>query len=128
MGLVSEMSIDIYHSRRTNYRECKYFVRDESSFVGDLDRFILTQAPRGVFYAKEISPQNSKKDQVANVILYDKSIITLETTDIVDDLTSGCVVLYLGHGWMVEQVQRSVYMRETEFGEMKYKTIISIRR
>ncbi len=122
------MSIDIYHSRRTNYRECKYFVRNENTSFGDLDRYILTEMPSGVFYAKEVSPQNDKKDQIANVILYDKKIITLETTDIVDDLESGCIVLYLGHGWMVEQVQRSVCRRETEFGEMKYKTIISIRR
>lgn len=120
--------IDIYHSRRTKYRECKYFVRDENSAYGDLDKYILTEKPSGIFYAKEVSPQNNQKDQVANVILYDKSIITLETTDLVDDLTSGCIILYLKHGWIVEQVQRSVITKETQFNQMRYRTIISIRR
>lgn len=122
------MSIDIYHSRRSNFRECKYFVRNENSAFGDMEKYILTETPKGTFYAREISPIRNNKDQVANILLYDKNIITLETTDYVNDLESGCVVSYLGHGWIVEQVQKEIMLKETEFGEMCYKTIISIRR
>ena len=122
-------NIDIYHSRRTNYEECIYWVRDESVAVGDLNQWVLKNKSNGVFYAKEVSPEYNQANPQANVFLFDKNIITLETDDDVDDIDRGCVVLYNGKPWMVDNVQRQLHRKESQFDtEKHYKTIVSIRR
>ena len=122
-------NIDIYHSRRTNYAECVYWVRDERTSVGDLNQWILKNKSNGVFYAREVSPQYNQQNQQANAFMFDRNVITLQTDDDVDELTRGCVVLYQGHPWMVDTVQRLLHRKESEFDvEQHYKTIISMRR
>lgn len=122
-------NIDIYHSRRTNYEECVYWVRDESVIVGDLNQWVLKNKSSGVFYAKEVSPEYNQANPQANAFLFDKDIITLETDDDVDELSRGCVVLYNGKPWMVNDVQRKLHRKESAFDiEKHYKTIVSIRR
>ena len=122
-------NIDIYHSRRTNYAECRYWVRDESVAAGDLNQWILKNKSNGVFYAKEVSPKYNQANPQANVFMYDKDTITLETDDDVDELSRGCIVLYNGKPWMVSDVQKRVHEKESEFDiEKHYTTIVSIRR
>ena len=122
-------NVDIYHSRRSNYTECVYWVRDDSPIVGSLNQWILKNESNGVFYAKEVSPQYNQANPQANVFMFDKDIITLETDDDVDELTRGCVVLYNGKPWMVDNVQRRLHRKESEFDtEQHFKTIVSIRR
>lgn len=120
-------NVDIYHSRRTNYAECKYWTRNEK--VGSPESWILNHTPSGKFYAKEISPKYNQFGQLGNVFGYDINGITLETDDDVYELERGCLVLYNGHCWTVENVQYQVHRKESQFSQhIDYKYIISIRR
>ena len=122
-------NIDIYHSRRTNYAECVYWVRDESVAIGDLNQWILKTKSNGVFYAREVNAIYNQANPQANVFMFDKDVIALETDDDVDDLSRGCVVLYNGKPWMVVDVQRKIHRKESEFDtEQHYKVIVNIRR
>lgn len=122
-------NIDIYHSRRTNYEECFYWIRDERTSVGDLNQWILKNKHNGVFYAREVSPEYNQANPQANVFMLDKNMITLETDDDIDDISRGCVVLYNGKPWMVDNVQRKLHLKESQFdSEKHYTVIVSIRR
>jgi len=122
-------NIDIYHSRRTNYEECYYWVRDERSSVGDLNQWILKNKSNGSFYAKETNAIYNQANPQANVIMLDKNVIAIETDDDVDEIERGCIVLYNGKPWMVDNVQRYTHRKESEFDiEKHYKTVINLRR
>lgn len=122
-------NVDIFHSRRTNYAECVYWIRDERQSVGDLNQWIMKNKSNGVFYAREISPKYNQANPQVNVFMLDKNMITIETDDDVDDISRGCVVLYNGHPWIVDTVQRELHRKESEFDiEQHYKTILSLRR
>ena len=121
-------NIDIYHSRRANYAECWYWIRDERISVGDLSQWILKNKTNGMFYAREVNPLYNQENPIANAMMFDKNIISLETDDDVDDLTRGCVVLYAGKPWIVDNVQKRLHRKESEFDtEKHYKTIINLR-
>lgn len=122
-------NVDIYHSRRSNYAECIYWIRDERVSVGDLNQWIMKNKSNGLFYAREVSPEYNQQNPQANVFMFDKNTVTLETDDDVDELKRGCVVLYNGHPWIVDNVQRKLHRKESQFDiEQHYKTIVSIRR
>ena len=122
------MAIDIYHTRRGHYNRCVYYKRDESNAVGDLSQWVSKEQPSGFFYGKEISPKNNQANQLGNVIMLDRNSITLETSDKVEDISRGCVVRYRNANWLVESVQFSVHLKETEFGKDEYTTYISLVR
>ena len=123
------MAIDIYHSRRTDYELCYYWIREEKSNLTDLSQWILKNKYSGMFYAKEENSLSNQENPIANTIMFDKNIISLSTEDDVDDLTRGCIILYDGKAWMVDNVQRIIHHKESQFSvEKHYKTIINIRR
>lgn len=122
-------NVDIYHSRRTNYEECLYWVRDERQSVGDLSQWILKNVPSGKFYAREVNPLYNQENAVVNSMMFDKNTISLETDDDVDDITRGCVVMYNGKPWIVDSVQRVLHRKESQFSSEKhYKVTVNIRR
>ena len=122
------MSVDIYHSRRGHFRFCQYWNRDENDSVGDLTKWMLERKPSGSFYAKETSPKTNQADQLSNVFLFDKNVITLQTDDDVSDIKRGSVVQYLYHAWLVQNVQFELHHKETEYDTEKYTTYISLTR
>lgn len=122
------MSVDIYHSRRGNFRYCQYWNRNENDSVGDLTKWILEKKPSGSFWAKETSPKTNQAGQLNNVFMYDKNTISLVTEDKVDDIKRGSIVSYLNHAWIVQNVQFEIHHKETEFDTDKYTTYISIAR
>lgn len=122
-------TVDIYRSRRTCYAQCLFWIRDERVSIGDLSQWVLKNRPEGTFYAKEVSPAYNQENPQANVVMFDKNIISLETTDDVHQISRGCVVMYNGHPWMVDSVQQRVRRRETQFSnEPSYTTIINMRK
>ena len=122
-------TVDIYHSRRTCYIECTYWIRDERSSVGDINQWILKNTPSGLFLAKEISPYSNQMNQTSGVYAYDRNSITLESDDDLEEIVRGSIVLYNGKTWMVNDVQKLVHRKETEFNvDLDYKYIINIRR
>ncbi len=122
-------NIDIYHSRRSNYAECVYWIRDESVAIGDLNQWIMQNKPKGVFYAREVNALYNQANPQANVFMVDKNVIALETDDDIDDISRGCVVLYNGKAWIIDNVQKKLHRKESEFDiEQHYKTVLNIRR
>ena len=122
-------TVDIFHSRRTCFAECKYWVRDERTIVGDVTAWILKKTPNGTFYAKEISPHYNQFNQIGNGFAFNKNGITLESDDDLSEISVGCIVLYNGHPWFVENVQKEIHRKESEFNiDIDYKYIISLRR
>lgn len=122
-------SIDIYHSRRTNYAECYYWNRNESDRVGDASNWIVNNAPSGSFYAKEISPQYNQQQQISNAFLYDANTISLQTDDDIEDMKRGCIVKYNNDVWMVESIQKQPHRKESAMCiDIEYRYIISLRK
>ena len=123
------MSIDVFRSRRANFEECFYWIVDTSQSVSDLNQWILKNKKSGVFYAKEVNSLFNQANAQANAFMFDKNTITLETDDDVDGLERGCIVLYNGKPWMVDNVVRELHRKESQFdSEKHYKSIINIRR
>ena len=120
--------VDLFHSRRTNYAECKYWIRSVKDSQ-DLSEWVLKKKPEGTFYAKEVNNLFNQPNPQGNAIMFDKNVIALETDDDVDNIDRGCVVLYNGKPWTVDNVQRRIHRKESEFSvETHYKTTINIRR
>ena len=120
------MSVDIYRSRRTNYRVCKYWLPDDNM---NRDKVILFKNPAGMFYATEANAINSNFNPIANAFGSNRNIVTLVTTDDVSDLKKNSIVLYLDKSWVVDDIQREIFKKATEFdNEMHSTTYIGIRR
>lgn len=120
------MSIDIYHSRRTNYRACKYWLPSDEK---NRDVVVLKETPAGIFYAEEVNVITSGFNPVANVFASNKNTITLKTNDDVKDIKKMSIVLYLGKSWTVDDVQREMHKKETQFdNDIHATTYINLRR
>lgn len=124
--MVDAMTVDIYHSRRGKYRVCKYWLPNDKI---DRDRVVLLTQPAGVFYASEANVINSDFNPIANAFGSNRNVVTLETTDKVDDLIKNSIVLYLDKSWTVDGIQRDICKKETEFNNtVRAFTYINLRR
>lgn len=122
-------TVDIYHSRRTNYEECEYWIRDERNKKALATDWVMKNSPSGTFFAKEVSPKTNRMNQSANVWAYDRDEITLETDDDVNFIKRGCIVKYDDELWIVDTNQRQIHRKESEFDKEKhYRYIISMRK
>lgn len=124
--MVDAMSIDIYHTRRTNYRVCKYWNPNDRI---NRDEVILKETPEGIFYATEVNALSTGAAPIANVFNANRNIITLKTDDDVKNMKKLSIVLYLGKSWVVDDIQREIHTKETQFSnDIHATTYISIRR
>ena len=122
-------TVDLFHSRRTRFIECKYWVRDERVAVGDVTQWVLKHSPSGTFYAKEISPQYNQFNKVGNGFVFNRDGITLESDDDLYEIVVGSIILYNGKPWFVDNVQKQIHRKETEFNiDIDYKYIITLRK
>jgi len=124
--MVDAMSVDIYHTRRTNFRACKYWLPDDSR---NRDVIVLQDVPKGIFYAEEVNAIASGFNPTGNVFASNRNTVTLKTNDEVNDIKKFCIVLYLGKSWTVDDVQREIHKKETQFdNDIHATTYINIRR
>lgn len=122
-------NIDLFHSRRTNYNRCEYWVRDERDSSGTPEQWVLMKQSSGHFYAKPVSPKSNQMDVINGVWAFDDNHITLETDDDIVDVVRGCIVKYDDLLWLVETVQKQVHHKESEFNRhLDYRYTISLRR
>ena len=122
-------NVDVYHSRRTNYALCKYWVRNEKISDAQLNEYVLKTKPQGEFYAKEVNPNYNQENPQANAMMFQKNVITLETNDDINDIKVGNVVMYNGKLWHVEGIQSKLHRKESEFDtEEHYTIVLNIRR
>lgn len=121
-------TVDLFHSRRTCFAECKYWIRDERAAIGNVNEWVLKHTPSGTFYAKEISPNYNQFNQVGANFAFNRNGITLSCDDDLTDLTVGSIVLYNGHTWFVDNVQKEIHRKESQFNvDVDYKYIITLR-
>ena len=122
-------TVDLFQSRRTAFAECKFWIRDNKEARIDPSAWVLQHKPSGTFYAKEISPKYNQMNQAGGVFAFDRNVITLECDDDISDISRGCLVLYNGKVWTVDNVQAMVHRKESEFNvDTDYKYVVSIRR
>lgn len=120
-------TVDLFHSRRTAYQECKYWIRNNT--ISPSSEYVLKNTPSGTFFAKEISPQYNQFNNFANGFSFNKDGITLVSDDDLHEITVGSIVLYNNKAWNVDNVQKEVHRKETEFNiEVDYKYYLTLRR
>lgn len=114
--------VDIYHSRRTNYHKCFFWIRNERRQVADLNQLVYKDKPSGSFYARETTPITNQENIVQGAWLGDRNFITIVTDDDIEDLTRGSVVKYKDKLWMVDSVQSKEHTKESEFSKKSHYT------
>lgn len=120
--------IDIYHSRRGKFRKCEYWLRDESDSF-DINSWVLKNKPQGIFYATEVNAISNQANPINNAIMFDKNMVAISTDDDIEDISRGCIVLYNGKTWIVDNVQAEIHKKETEFQSGTHATwTLSLRR
>lgn len=121
--------VDLFHSRRTNYHKCEYWIRDKRTASGTPSQWVLYNQSSGFFYAKPLSVKSTQMNVVNGVWALDNNHITLETDDDVIDIDRGCIVKFDEQLWLVEAVQREIHNKESEFCKhIDYKYIISLTK
>lgn len=121
--------VNLFHSRRINYKKCDYWIRDERTQTGPASQWVLYNTKSGSFYAHPITPKSNQANVVNGVWMVDKNNITLETEDNADNLSRGSIVKYNNELWLVESVQQKPYLKESEFSNREYyKYFIQITR
>lgn len=121
--------VDLFHSRRTNYFKCRYWIRNESDLVGDASKYIYNNSPSGSFYAKPISAKSNQINVVSGVWALDSEHITLETDDDITEIRRGCIVEYNNEIWVVDSNQYNTHLKESEFCKHPdYKYILSLSK
>jgi len=122
-------SVDLFHSRRTNYHKCRYWVRDERNAMGTPEEWIYKHIPDGSFYAKPISVKSNQMNVVNGVWAIDNNRIALETDDHIETICRGSLVEFDNKLWLVDNVQYSIHNKESEFNKnIDYKYTLSLTR
>ena len=118
--------IDIYHSRRTRYRKCYYWLRDNDEPV---EYLIHNVAPSGMFYAIEDNAIAYQNNNVTGNMLFDRNSVVLKTDDDIEDIRQNCVIKYKNLTWFVNDVQMHLHIKETAFGNQEHATTyLTLRR
>lgn len=122
-------SVDLFHSRRTNYHKCRYWVRDERAITGTPEEWIYKHISDGSFYAKPVSVKSNQMNVVNGVWAIDNNQIALETDDHIETICRGSLVEFDNKLWLVENVQYSIHNKESEFAKhIDYKYTLSLTR
>lgn len=121
--------VDLFHSRRTGYVDCKFWIRDERNQSGSPQQWVLYNQPSGIFHAKPVSARDNQMNVINGVWALDRNHITIETDDDVPDLTRGCLVEYCDELYLVETSQGIPHLKELEFNKHPdYKYVISLTK
>ena len=123
-------NVDLFHSRRTNYHKCEYWIRDERNQSGTPEELVHYNQSSGSFWAKPVSVK-SKQLNVINGVWgnLDSNHIALETDDHIDNICVGAVVRFDNKLWLVDNVQMEIHNKESEFCKnIDYRYTLSLSR
>lgn len=99
------MANDIFQSKRNYNQLCKWWsCTDEDR--NTLDELILKRVPTGIFYAKEVSQQDSSSSVLSNTFMFERNQVTIKTPDNIYGIKKNDLVEYEGERWIVELVQK----------------------
>lgn len=106
--------IDLYHSRRNMHNFCAFWVRDESG-IGNSEEYVYKNKPTGYFYAKEIDAETVNNNIIFGAFMADQHHILIESADDLSGMTENSLVRYKGDIWRVENLQKRIILKETEY-------------
>ena len=109
--------VDLFHSRRTNYHKCDYWVRDERTASGTPEEWVYKNEKTSSFWARIISNKTNQMNVINGVWALDSNNLTLETDDHIEDICRGCLVKLDDKLWLVEAVQSMTHNKESEFNK-----------
>lgn len=119
---------DIYHSRRTHYYKCFYWLRDEDG-INDSEAYIYNKEPDGMFDAKLLGSEQNDYQAISDSFMAANYRVTLFTTADINDLHENCIVKFDGYIWRVEDLQKQVHNKESQFNKhLDYNWYIKLRR
>lgn len=118
--------IDIFTSRRTNFEECEYWLRDVNADPNEL--VYKTRRSNGTFYAKISNPETSGQNVLGGVFMFDTKNLMLETFDEIEEVKVNDVVKFNGSFYIITQIQKYPVRKNTQFhNEQQYITYLSLR-
>ena len=104
--------ININNQRRGRFFPCHYWLTDD---IRNANELINKKEPNGLFYARPITTKQTTGNPIQNVFLVENNTITIETTDIVNDLKHNCLVKFNNEIWFVESVSRVLGTKQNQF-------------
>ena len=115
--------IDIWTSRRGNFIECEYWLKEDSVMSENLSDFIknpddeLTykSEPDGIFFAKEVNAYTQDNQVIAEVFMAKRETITLETSDDISVLKRNDIVRFNDKKYRVDSIQKVPFKNQRQF-------------
>lgn len=99
------MANDFFQSKRNYNQICKWWTRkDEDEDTSD--ELIMKRIPNGVFYAKEVAPENVTSEAVGDSFMFERNQITIKSPDNLWGMKKNDLILYEDEKWIVESVQK----------------------
>ena len=117
---------DLFTSRRSNFDECEYWLRDVNSNPNEL--VYKSRRCDGTFYAKLSNPETVGSNVIGGVFMFDTKNLMLETYDDIREVKVNDVVCFRGSYYIVTQIQMYPIRKNTQFyNEQQYITYLSLR-
>jgi hypothetical protein len=118
--------VDFFTSRRSNFEECEYWLRDINANPNEL--VYQSRVCDGTFDAKISNPETSGSNVIGGVFMFDTKNLMLETYDDIDEIKVNDVVKYNGCFYIITQIQKYPLRKNTQFhSDQQYITYLSLR-
>lgn len=115
--------LDIWTSRRGNFIECEYWLKED--FVMDTnlvdfiknpdDELVYQREPDGVFFAKELNAYTQDSQQIGETFMARRETITLETSDDISNLKRNDIVKFNDKRYRVDSIQKVPFKNQRQF-------------
>lgn len=122
---MTRKNVDIFTSRRTNFEECEYWLRDINADPSEI--IYKTRKSNGCFNAKISNPETFSNNAVG-VFMFDTKNLMIETYDDIDEVKVNDVVKFNDCFYMITQIQKYPIRKNTQFhSEQQFITYLSLR-
>lgn len=119
-------NVDIFASRRANFEECEYWLRDINSNPNEL--LYQLGASSGSFDAKQISAETNGIQVIGGIFMVDVNGVSIQTDDDIRDLKTNDFVKYKGEFYRVTDIQKAMIRTNNQFtSEISYRYYINLR-
>lgn len=113
-------------SRRNNFTECEYWLRDVN---GDPNELIYqSRRPNGTFDAKQMSSETSGVQVIGGVFMIDIYGVSIQTDDDVSFLKANDVVEFKGTFYRITDIQKAIIRNNNQFSDdISYRYYMNLR-
>jgi hypothetical protein len=115
--------LDIWTSRRGNFIECEYWLKEDYVMDTNLvdfiknpdDEIVYQREPDGVFFAKESGSYTSDNQTIAEAFMVKRESISLETSDDISRLRQNDIVKFNDKKYRVDSIQKVPFKNQRQF-------------